>query len=117
MPSAYKVSFLDAIKVRRSTLALAKSAPISDDRIVLIVNHAIKYAPSAFHVQSARVLILFGEHHDKLWSFAREETKKAYPPAVFDGLVPKLQGYKDAYATVCFSLLPFFPVFRYIYEM
>jgi uncharacterized protein len=98
--SAYRVSFLDGIKVRRSILSLAKESPISDDRIVLLVNHAIKYAPSPFHVQSCRTIILFGAEHDKLWDIAMEACQKSLPPPVFEQYKPKIQGYRDAYGTV-----------------
>lgn len=98
--ASYRVPFLEAIKIRRSTVALAKESPISDERIVMIVNHAIKYAPSAFHVQSCRALVIFGAHHDKLWDIAFKETKKEMPPQAFEQFAPKIQGYKDAYGTV-----------------
>jgi hypothetical protein len=100
-----KVSFLDAIKIRRSTLALAKESPISDDRIVMIVSHAIKHAPSPFNVSSCRAVILFGAEHDKLWDMGTEACEKSVPPPVFEQLKPKLQGYHDAYGTVSHSQL------------
>lgn len=103
--SAYKVSFLDAIKIRRSTLALAKESPISDDRIVMIVNHAIKHAPSPFNVSSCRAIVLFGAEHDKLWDIGMEACQKSLPPPAFEQYKPKLQGYHDAYGTVRYARL------------
>lgn len=101
MSSAYKVPFLEAIKIRRSILSLSKESPISDSRIVLIVKHAIKYAPSAFHVQSCRALVLFGADHEKLWNIAHEETKKAYPPQPFESVLgPRIKDFEGAYGTV-----------------
>ncbi|KDR70977.1 hypothetical protein GALMADRAFT_282095 [Galerina marginata CBS 339.88] len=102
MPSAYQVPFLEAIKIRRSILSLAKESPISDDRIVLIVNHAIKYAPSPFHVQSCRAIVLFGQEHEKLWDFAMQRTKETVPPHVFANYEGKIKGFHDAYGTVLF---------------
>jgi len=102
MASAYKVPFLEAIKIRRSILALAKESPISDERIVMIVNHAIKHAPSPFNVQSARAIVLFGEEHNKFWDFGMQRAKETYPPPFFESLQPKIKGYQDAYGTVLF---------------
>ncbi|KAF8899483.1 nitroreductase [Gymnopilus junonius] len=102
MPSAYEVSFLEAIKIRRSTLTLAKESPISDERIVHVVKHAIKYAPSPFHVQSCRAIVLFGAEHDKLWGLGLKRAKKLMPPEVFARSEPKIQEYKAAYGTVLF---------------
>jgi hypothetical protein len=100
MPNAYHVPFFEAIKIRRSTLALAKESPISDERIVLIVNHAIKHAPSPFSVQSCRAIVLFGTDHEKLWDIGHNEMEKVLPPPVFANFVDKIAGYKAAYGTV-----------------
>ncbi|KAG6861407.1 hypothetical protein C0995_000536 [Termitomyces sp. Mi166 len=100
MPSAYSVPFLEAIKVRRSILSLTKESPISDDRIVLLVQHAIKHAPSPFSVQSCRAIVLFGEEHEKLWDFALKRTRENLPPAVFETFEPKIKGERQAYGTV-----------------
>jgi predicted oxidoreductase (fatty acid repression mutant protein) len=97
---AYQTPFLQAIKVRRSVLALAKESPISDDRIVMCVNHAIKHAPSPFSVQSCRAIVLFGADHDKLWEFAMEASRKNLPPPVFAQYESKIKGFNDAYGTV-----------------
>ena len=105
MPSAYDVSFLEAIKIRRSTLALAKESPISDERIVHLVRHAIKYAPSPFHVQSCRAIVLFGADHDKLWNFALLRAKEQMPPDVFVKSEPKIHEYKGGYGTVSWLYL------------
>ena len=102
---AYQVPFLEAIKIRRSILSLAKESPIADNRIVMIVNHAIKHAPSPFHVQSCRAVVLFGEDHEKLWDFGYEATKKTLPPQIFESYVSKIQGFRDAYGTVSCVLL------------
>ena len=100
--SAYKVPFLEAIKIRRSVLSLSKESPISDDRIVMIVNHAIKHAPSPFHVQSCRAIVLFGDEHDKLWDFGMQRTKETMPPQIFAQYEDKIKGFQAAYGTVLF---------------
>ena len=97
---AYQTPFLEAIKVRRSILSLAKESPISDSRIVMCVNHAIKHAPSPFSVQSCRAIVLFGAEHDKLWDYDMEAQRKALPAPVFAQYEPKIQGFRDAYCTV-----------------
>lgn len=107
--SAYKVPFLEAIKIRRSILSLSKESPISEDRITLLVNHAIKYAPSPFHVQSCRAIILYGAEHDKLWDIAMEEARKNMPAPVFAQSESKIQGYRDGYGTVSVHHLEKFP--------
>jgi uncharacterized protein len=98
--SAYKVSFLNSIKIRRSTITLSKESPISDDRIVMLVNHAIKHSPSPFNVQSCRAIVLFGDEHDKLWGLGMAACEKNLPAPVFEQSKPKIQSFRDAYGTV-----------------
>ena len=65
-------NFLTAIADRRSIYGISKESPISDDRIKEIIDHAVKYTPSAFNSQSARVVLLLGSQHDKLWDITKE---------------------------------------------
>ncbi|KAI5206666.1 hypothetical protein E4T42_09144 [Aureobasidium subglaciale] len=95
------MSFLEATKARRSLYALGKESPISDDRILSIIKHAIRYTPSPFNARSCRCIVLFGDHHDKLWDMGAEAIQKCMPMAA-DILIPKVQGFRAAYGTVLF---------------
>ncbi|MCJ1378941.1 hypothetical protein MMC17_002040 [Xylographa soralifera] len=99
---AYTMSFLEATKVRRSTVALTNTSPISDDTIVNIVGHAVKYGPSPFHVQSCRVIVLFKKEHEKLWDFGKESVMTTMPPPMQATILPKVAEYRAAYGTVLF---------------
>jgi len=57
----------EAMKHRRSRYQIDADTPISDDRILEIVGDALKYTPSAFHGESARIVALFGAQHQALW--------------------------------------------------
>ncbi|MCJ1437857.1 hypothetical protein MMC27_007244 [Xylographa pallens] len=96
------MSFLEATKVRRSTVTLTNTSPISDDTIVNIVGHAIKHAPSPFHVQSGRAIVLLKKEHEKLWDFGKESVMATMPPPVQATILPKVAEYRAAYGTVLF---------------
>ncbi|KAH0041072.1 Nitroreductase, partial [Aureobasidium melanogenum] len=98
---ADKTSFLDATKARRSLYSLSKESPISNGRIISIVEHAIRYAASPFNARSCRCIILFGDDHDKLWDMGAAAIQRCMPMAV-DILIPKVQGFRGAYGTVLF---------------
>ncbi len=66
----------DAIKDRRTHYQLQNTSPVSDEEIQSIIEHVLLYAPSAFNSQSARIVLLLGENHTKLWEIAKEELKK-----------------------------------------
>jgi len=67
--------FYKAIEDRRSIYAISSEAVVSDDRILGIVKHAVKYTPTSFNSQSGRVVILLDEHHTKLWNHNRNITE------------------------------------------
>ncbi|MCJ1395051.1 hypothetical protein MMC18_007932, partial [Xylographa bjoerkii] len=99
---AYKMSFLEATKTRRSTIAVTNTSPISDATIVNIVGHAIKHAPSPFHVQSSRAIVLFKNEHEKLWDISKESVMTTMPPPVQAAILPKVAEYRAGYGTVLF---------------
>lgn len=69
-------SLKDAIKDRRSFYQLKNTSPISDEEIQSIIEHVLLYAPSAFHSQSARIVLLLGDNHTKMWEMTKAELKK-----------------------------------------
>ena len=94
-------NFFDAVKRRRTRYALSKDSVISEERIQEIVSEAVKHSPSAFNSQSARVVVLFGEQHDRLWDIVKAELKKIMPPEGFGATEEKINGaFRSGYGTV-----------------
>lgn len=56
-------SFMEVLKNRRTIYTLSKETTISNEKIEEIIKDAVKYVPSAFNNQSARVVLLYGENH------------------------------------------------------
>lgn len=95
-------SFKQMIEDRRSYYAINKTSSISDQEIKEIIEHAVKYVPSAFNSQSARVVLLLGENHDKLWEITRETLRKIVPADAFESTEKKMDAFKNGYGTVLF---------------
>ena len=87
-----KKSFFEAVQARRTYYAISKESPITDEQITEIVNTAVKHSPSAFNSQSARVVVLFGEHHDCLWDIVKAELQKIVPAESFGATEDKING-------------------------
>ena len=94
--------FFDAVKNRRSYYAISKRSPVSDERIREIVEHAVKYCPSAFNSQSGRIALLLGRESDEFWSMLREALRKIVPPEKFGPTDRKMDGFSAGYGTVLF---------------
>jgi predicted oxidoreductase (fatty acid repression mutant protein) len=95
-------AFLKAVKDRRTYYGLSKDAVISNERIQEIVNEAVKYTPSAFNSQSARVVVLFGDQSDKLWSITKETLRKIVPAGSFAPTEERINGFSNGSGTVLF---------------
>lgn len=94
--------FFNAVENRRTFYGISKEAVVSDDRIKEIIDHAVKHTPSAFNSQSARVVLLLGTHHDKLWDITKESLRRIVPPDKFSSTEDKINSFRSGYGTVLF---------------
>ncbi|CJI81704.1 nitroreductase family protein [Streptococcus pneumoniae] len=67
-----------------------------------MIYHAVKHTPSAFNSQSARVVVLLGEQHDKLWDITKETLRKIVPENSFAPTEEKMNAFKSGYGTVLY---------------
>lgn len=94
--------FYEILKARRTYYGIGKDSKVSDERIEEVVNAAVKYTPSAFNSQSANVVILFGENHNKLWDIAKETLRKIVPKDSFSNTENKINSFKNGHGTILF---------------
>ena len=94
--------FFTAVADRRTFYSISKDVKVSDDRIKEIIEHAVKYTPSAFNSQSARVVLLLGAQHDKLWDITKENLRKVVPADKFGATEDKINSFKSGYGTVLY---------------
>ena len=88
---------------RRSIYALSNQLPVSNDKIVKLVEHAILHTPSSFNSQSTRVVVLFGQEHQKLWNITEETLRKIVGDEDnFKSTKEKIAGFKAGAGTVMF---------------
>ena len=93
----------EAIMNRRSIYSLSNKSLISDEEIVEIVNFAVKHVPSPFNSQSARVVVLFGENHTKLWNIVKKTLRKFTPAEKFPATEKKIEeSFASGYGTIMF---------------
>ena len=93
---------LTAIKDRRTYYNIEKKSPVSDDELVQTLQEIVKNTPSAFNMQSGKIVVLLGEQHDKLWSIVMETLRKRVPPEKFGKTEAKINGFAAGYGTVMY---------------
>lgn len=103
MSNHLNISLTKAMEQRRSVYALSPESPVSQEQILSLVEHAVQYVPSAFHSQSQRVAVLFGEQHGKLWNeVTMNALKQVVPPEQFAPTQEKITSFANAFGTVLF---------------
>ncbi|OOM70317.1 nitroreductase family protein [Clostridium puniceum] len=94
--------FYSAVAERRTFYNISKESVISDEAIKQIIEKAVKNTPSAFNSQGARVILLLGKHHDKLWDITKEALRKIVPVEQFASTEDRINSFKSGYGTVLF---------------
>lgn len=94
--------FYSVLKERRSYYGINKDVQVSNERIKEIVEFAVKYTPSAFNSQTARLVILTGKSHDELWNITTDTLRKVMGDRDFTGTQQKMDAFKSGYGTVLF---------------
>ena len=93
----------DAIKNRRSYYNIDNAVKISDEEIKEIIDYAVLNVPSAFNSQSARIVLLLGKNHKKLWNITKDILKKMVSPNAFKQTEAKIDNcFAAGHGTVLF---------------
>ena len=95
-------NFYQAIEARRSHYGISKEEVISDEKIKEIIDHTVKHTPSAFNSQTARVILLLGDHHTKLWDITKKALRQIVAADDFPATEEKIDSFEAGYGTVLF---------------
>lgn len=96
------MNFNEALKNRRSQYDLGKNSSISNQRVEEIIKECITYSPTAFHSQSSRAVVLFGNRHERFWGIVSDTLKAIVPPAAFSQTATKLAGFAAGCGTILY---------------
>ncbi|MBQ7705336.1 MAG: nitroreductase family protein [Selenomonadaceae bacterium] len=96
------MSFKKAVINRRTIYNLGKNIPVLESEIISAVERMTKEVPSAFNMQSARVILTMNEHHEKVWDITKAALKKIVPADKFAGTEAKINGFAAGYGTILF---------------
>lgn len=91
------------IEKRRSIYSLSDQLPVSNDDVVKLIEHALLHVPSSFNSQSTRLIVLFGDDHNRLWDMTEEILRVIVgDEEKFQSTKAKIAGFKAAAGTVLF---------------
>lgn len=88
---------------RRSIYALGNQLPVSNDKVVKLIEHAILHTPSSFNSQSTRIIVLFGDEHQKLWQITEDTLRDIVNnDEQFASTKQKMDSFKAGVGTILF---------------
>lgn len=93
---------LRAIRDRRTFYNIEKVSPVGDEELIEKLEEVVKYSPSAFNMQSGKIIILLEDQHDKLWDIVMETLRKRVPAEKFGRTEAKVNGFKAGYGTILY---------------
>ena len=95
-------SFQESVINRRTNYKLDKNIKVLPSEIVAAVERLMKEVPTAFNMQSSRIVVAMGDHHQKIWDITRAELQKIVPADKFSGTDAKLKGFESGFGTILF---------------
>ncbi|KAJ5984412.1 Nitroreductase [Penicillium waksmanii] len=97
------MSFTEATQKRRTIRALDSKTTVPDSTIVKLASAAILTVPSAFDNQSARLTVVFGDDHKKLWSITADALLAKIGEERWNGgTKDRIANFANAYGTILF---------------
>lgn len=96
-------NFKEAIEHRRSYYSLCNKSTLSDKELKELIDLAVLNVPSPFNSQSARIVLLLGENHLKLWDITKAILKKKVSAEAFPATESKIDGsFASGYGTILY---------------
>ena len=96
------MSYIDIIKQRRSVYDLHKHLPISENKLMRILEDIITESPTAFNMQSSHVIVLMDGQHERLWNIITKTLKDVVPSDKFEPTQKKMDMFTNAKGTLLF---------------
>ncbi len=93
---------IETFKNRRSIYSLGRKVNLSSAQISSIISDCVKYAPSAFNSQSARVVILFDKANQKFWHMVLEHLRPLTSADKFAQTANKIASFAAGFGTILF---------------
>ncbi|MDN5566819.1 MAG: nitroreductase family protein [Psychrobacter sp.] len=102
MSKATLETLQQAFNERRSIYALGSDLPVVPQAIVNMVERILLHTPSSFNSQSSRLVVLFGDQHERLWDITELKLREAVGDGDFSSSKKKMDGFRAAAGTVLF---------------
>lgn len=87
---------------RRTNYTLGKDVTPSQEEITARIEAVVREVPSAFNMQSGRIIIAYGSAHDKIWQITKDTLRTVVPAEAFANTEKKIDSFAAAYGTILY---------------
>ena len=87
---------------RRTNYTLGKDVTLSQEEITARIEAVVREVPSAFNMQSGRIIIAYGSAHDKIWQITKDTLRTVVPADAFANTEKKIDSFAAAYGTILY---------------
>ena len=95
-------NILELFAKRHSFYDINNKIPLDNDNIAKLIKSCIELYPSSFNNQSARVILLQNQNHNKFWNLVQNELIKTTPFEKHEGIKDKITSFANGYGTILF---------------
>lgn len=87
---------------RRTNYTLGKDVTLPQEEITARIEAVVREVPSAFNMQSGRIIIAYGSAHDKIWQITKDTLRAVVPAGAFANTEKKIDSFAAAYGTILY---------------
>jgi len=95
-------AFRETIKNRRNIYHLGKSSENVKEKVKDLLETAVLHAPSPFHMQSQRAVLLMGAESHAFWKITEDALAPIVPPDQFEKTKSKLAAFAAGDGTILY---------------
>lgn len=92
----------DSLSRRRSIYSLGNTLGVSENCFIDTVAACLKYCPTPFNIQSARVVILLQKRHQMFWNMVWDSLQQKAPASKLISAKTKIDSFSAGYGTILF---------------
>lgn len=96
------MTLLKAIQNRRSFYNISPKTTITSNSIIKLIEEALIHTPSAFNMQSARIVLLLNKNHNLFWNIVKNTLKQVIPSDKFKSTEIRINNFENGYGTILF---------------
>lgn len=96
------MSYANLLTSRRSIYHIGRNTPVTAEEVTEKLQILIPTIPTAYHVESSRLIVASGQLHEKLWDTLHDSQKAFVDPERYEAIAPRFEQAKRGVGILLF---------------